>query len=195
MPRRSASMPRSTPARDRQGDRREARARPRPSLLGGRNGDVWMSTALTAGAARDGAGRGDRALPARSPQVAAVLHRAREIAAHADAGRPARDLDAARARPRLVRSDALGRPAGALKPRVTPIPDPDHGLCRDARQPLGLRPPRADAVLAQGHDRVRTAAVGRDGRHRADARGDDRVAAARRRRPLPRPRRGGRACR
>ena len=37
-----------------------------------------------------------------------------------------------------------------LKPRVTTIEKPGARLCRDARQPVGLRPPRADPLLAQG---------------------------------------------
>ena len=69
----------------------------------------------------------------------------------------ARRLDADRARPRLLRSAAIGRPgrrAQAATSRRSPMP---RMLCRDPWQPVGLRPPRADPVLAAGHGAERRA--------------------------------------
>ena len=60
-----------------------------------------------------------------------------------------------------------------LKKDVTPIADTTP-LRRHPRQPVGLRPPRADPVLAAGRAGTTVEQPGRDHRHHADAGGDDR---------------------
>ena len=108
----------------------------RPVLFGDcAFGDMYVDRALPPRRARvlDEAVRAYRA----HPQVAAVFTRA-EIAAAPSPVRPARYLDADRARPRLVRRRALRRfPGRCCSPRVTPIFDTAR-LCRHPRQPLGL---------------------------------------------------------
>ena len=91
---------------------------------------------------------------ARIPQVAAAFSKD-EIARDADADGRSGRLVGDPARPRLVRSRAVGR--SLCRAQAAHHADRrHHRLCRDARQPVGLRPPRADPVLAPRLDRAST---------------------------------------
>ena len=113
------------------------------------------------------------------PQVAARLHPRRARGGAAPSGPPETWSLIQRAKASFD-PQRSGDFVVQLKPRVTSDLRHQPRLRRHPRQPVGLRPARADPVLAQGHDAVRAASVGRDGRHHADARGADRPPACRR---------------
>ena len=158
--------------------RRRARSPGRLGLAGpvlanvGVAGDIYLDPRLK-GADRQRALDAALAIYRAHPQVAAVFSQRRDCAQRRADRRPGRLVaDPARRAPRSIPS-ARATSIVVLKPHVTPIADTDR-LCRDPRQPVGLRPPRADPVLAPGLGRQRPRGAGRDRRHHADAGRDDR---------------------
>ena len=153
-PTRRASTRRSTPAAIGQGARRQARPRRARPARRRRCGDIYVDRSLKP--ARPHARCCDAAVAAyrAHPQVEAVFT-ARQIARDSRC-RPARPTSWTPdpARPRQLRSRALGRFRRGSQARHH-ADRRHHALCRDPRQPVGLRPARADPVLAAGHAAAR----------------------------------------
>ena len=132
------------------------------------------------------ADRGRRGGLSRAAAGAGSAHREGDRR-DADADGVAGELDSHPARAGELLSGTVGR----LPPRPEAGDHPDSGagrpLCRDAWQPLGLRPAGPDPVLATRYGGDESRDRGRHDRHHADARRDDRTAGRLRldRRPLP----------
>ena len=119
-----------------------------PILIGEFSGDVWIDKSLT-GIDRTRTLREALKAYRAHPQVEAAFSR-RPNREHCHAKRQSGRLDADPAGPCILRSGALGRHHRVLK--AAHHADRRYEiLCFDAWQPVGLRPPRADPVLAAEH--------------------------------------------
>ncbi len=138
-----------------------------PGLLGdGSYGDIYLDRGLRAA---DRARLLQAAVAAyrAHPQVEAVFT-ASQIAAHSRPDDPTRKLEPDPARPRELSGRALGRLL--RRPQARRHADREHQPRHVATHGIavGLRPARADPVLATGHIGHGRRAFGRDDRHHAD---------------------------